>query len=554
MSRVAYVAAVTILFAAFGWQLYLHATRTSTTIEEPTHLIAGYRHLTCRDFSINREHPPLMKLVAALPLLGMNVRDPIGPCTAEEGAFIAGVKLVLNNGIDRVIFPARVAVMIFSLSLAALVFAAARMMFGPTEALIALAVVAFEPTLIAHGSLVMNDMALAATMFATLFALYCYLKSSTRTHLLLLGLATGLTLSAKHSGILVLPIVALFVWPRFRAIAAVGTIAVLVLFVTYGGVWKPYFEGFRFISSHSERVMYLFDHAYPTGRWFYFPIVFTIKASLTVLALLPFALRSKRWILLVPMLLFLAASMSVDLNIGVRHILPIWPFLIVAGAGGVWTVARKRTSSRILLIALLVFHAVSALSTAPNYIAFGNELWGGTNATHRLLKDSNVELGQNLKIVREWLAYEKTTDCWFASYGQGALARAQQPCRLLPAFAWSVGDVVNPVPPVIDGLVLLSATTLPPRGGPEYAPIVSTEPVTILGGSVLVYHGTFRVPLLAALSHATRARQFIQLGRPREALGEATLAMQLAPNDPRVRQAYDAATRAITGGTGAARP
>lgn len=546
MRRFAYFAAVTLLFVAFGWQLWLHATRTSTTIEEPTHLLAGFRHLTCGDFAINREHPPLMKLVAALPLLGMQLRDPIGPCGSETNTFVAANQFVLMNGIDRVILPARAAVMAFSFLLAALVFAAARTMFGPVEGLIALAVMAFEPTLIAHGSLVMNDVALTAMMFATLFALHRYLERPALARLLLVGLATGLTLAAKHSGIIVLPMVALFLWPRFRAGAAVAAIAICVLFATYGCRWEPYFDGFHFIYSHSERVMYLFNRTYPTGRWFYFPIVFTIKASLTVLVLLPFALRSKRWILLVPPILFLAASMSAGLNIGVRHILPIWPFLIVAGAGGVWAVARQRTSSRIILTALLLFHVMSALSIAPNYVAFGNELWGGTNATHRLLKDSNVELGQNLKIVREWLASEGVTDCWFAAYGNGALIEAQQPCRRLPAFLWSVGNLVNAVPPVIEGTVLLSATTLPPRGGPEYAPIVSTKPVAILGGSILVYRGTFRVPLLSAISHSTRALQLLQRGRNAEALEEARIAAQLAPNDARTQKTLAIVTSAMT--------
>jgi hypothetical protein len=557
MRRVAYVAAVIFLFAAFGWQLWLHATRTSTTMDESGHLLAGYRHLTCGDFVINRPHPPLMKLVAALPLVGMKLRDPIGPCASTAGAsvaitFAAGGQFVVMNGIDRIMIPARLAVMTFSFLLAAAVFAAAWTMFGPVEALIALAIVAFEPTLIAHGSLLTNDMTLTATLFAAVYALHLYLERPTLARLLLLGLATGLTLAAKHSGILLLPVLAVFLWPRIRAGAAVAATAVVVLFAMYGFRLEPYFAGFHFVVSASDRVMYLFDRVYPTGRWFYFPIVFTIKASLVLLLLLPFVPRAKRWILLVPPMVFLAASMSVGLNIGVRHILPIWPFLIVAGAGGLWAAAGKRTSTRIIVVALLLFHAVSALSTAPNYIAFANELWGGTDHTYRLLKDSNVELGQNVKIVREWLAEERVTECWFASYGHGLLAEAQQPCGLLPAFGWSAGRIANVVPPVISGTVLLSATTLPPRGGPEYAPIRSTQPIALLGGSVLAYRGTFRVPLLAALSHATRALQFAELGRAREALAEAQIGAQLAPHDRRIQRALAVARQAI--GTTAARP
>ncbi len=550
MRRALTIAAAILLFALFALQLWLHATRTSVTIDEPTHLLAGYRHLVCGDFAINREHPPLLKIVAALPLLPMHPTDPFGPCGRIEGAsqalgLDADGTFILANGIDRVVIPARVATMVFSLGLALLMFAAARTMFGPMEGLIALAVLAFEPTLIAHGSLVTNDMALAATLFATVFALHLYRERPTSARLALIGIAAGLTLASKYSGLIVLPLVVLFLWPRLRAAAAVLAIAAVVLFATYGFVhWQMYFDGFRVLFARAERPMYLFDTAYPTARWFYFPLVFSMKASLTLLVLLPFAFASRRLLLLVPPVLFFAVSMMGGLNIGVRHILPIWPFLIVAGSGALWAFAKKRKAAQIVIAALLLFHAASAASTAPSYIAYANELRGGTNATHRVLKDSNVEWGQNMKIARQWLAQEGVTDCWFAAYGHGALNAAQQPCRLLPAFGWNAAHLVDASPPIINGTILLSALALPPRGGPEYAPITSTQPMAILGGSVLVYRGTFRVPLLSALSHSTRALQLHKRGRTAEALAEARIAAQLAPNDARMQKTLAIVTNA----------
>jgi hypothetical protein len=542
MRRALPTAAATLLFALFALQLGFHATRTSVTIDEPTHLLAGYRNLVCGDFGINREHPPLLKIVAALPVLPMHPTDPFGPCGRIEGSsqavgLDADGTFVLANGVDRVVFPARVAAMVFSLGLALLVFAAARTMFGPVEGLIALAVLAFEPTLIAHGSLVTNDMALAATLFATVFALHRYREQPTPARLALIGIGAGLTLASKYSGLIVLPLVVLFLWPRLRAVAAVMAIAAVVLFATYGFVHgEMYFDGFRMLFARAERPMYLFNTAYPTGRWFYFPLVFSMKASLTLLVLVPFAFASRRLLLLVPPVLFLAVSMLSGLNIGVRHILPVWPFLIVAGSGALWAFAKKQKAAQIVLGALLVFHAASAVSTAPSYIAYANELWGGTNATHRILKDSNVEWGQNMKLARQWLAQDGVTDCWFAAYGHGALNAAQQPCRLLPVLGWTAGHVVDASPPVIHGTVLLSAIVLPPRGGPEYAPITSTQPIAMIGGSVLVYRGTFNVPLLSAISHSTRAMQLHQRGRSAEALAEARVAAQLAPNDARTRK------------------
>jgi hypothetical protein len=551
--RTAYTAAAIVLFVAFGFQLWLHATRSSATIDEPGHVLAGYRHLTCGDFAINPHHPPLLKILAALPLTFMDVRDPLGPCTSMAGsapgvAFHEGHQLLLINskgqGAGRVLVPARVAVMAFSFLLAALVFVATRSMFGPGAGLLALAVLAFEPTLIAHGSLVTNDMALTATLFATAFALHLYREHPTTARLAMVGVAAGLTLASKHSGIVVLPVLVLFLGRRVRDCAIALAIAAVVLLATYGFRVQPYFEGFRLVLAGGERVMFLFGRVYPSGRWFYFPVVFTVKASVLLLVLLPFAVKSRRLLLLVPPLLFLAMSMVSGLNIGVRHILPIWPFLIVAGAGAMWTFARDKRAMQIVLGALLLFHGASAAVTAPSYIAFANELWGGTPAAHRLFRDSNVEWGQNTKIAREWLAREGITKCWFAAYGHGGLNAAEQPCQLLPVFVWNAGHLVDAAPPVIEGTVLLSVTVLPPRGGPEYAPITATEPVALLGGSVLVYRGTFRVPLLSSITHSTRALQLVRMGRVEEGLRHARIAVQLAPNDGRAQNALRVATQA----------
>jgi len=63
-----YAACITLLIASFAFQLSFHATRTSATVDEPVHILAGHRHWECGDFGINPEHPPLLKLLATMPL------------------------------------------------------------------------------------------------------------------------------------------------------------------------------------------------------------------------------------------------------------------------------------------------------------------------------------------------------------------------------------------------------------------------------------------------------------------------------------------------------
>jgi hypothetical protein len=296
--------------------------------------------------------------------------------------------------------------------------------------------------------------------------------------------------------------------------------------------------------------MFLFNEKYPTGQWFYFPIAFSIKTSVALLILLPIGLltlelyrrRGREMLfLLAPPLLFLAVSMTSQMNIGVRHILPVYPFFIVIAAGGVCFWARKYRIAHYLLIALLVFHAATAVRTAPNYLAFSNVFFGGVDNTYKVLADSNVEWGQGVKLANDYLARENITDCWFAGTDNVEINRLEQPCRLLPGSnsSWDFTEqLIEPTPPVIEGTILLSVWTLPPMSGAilprgnEYLPVIESEPIALIGGSILVYRGRFEVPLVAALSHYGRARQLIDLKRFEEAAVDGAKAVELVPDDP----------------------
>jgi len=601
-----------LLFGLFAFQLWFHATRTSATIDEPAHILAGHRYWQCGDFGINPEHPPLLKLLAAAPLNSRQFIEPNWDCgsriTPKEETFNAGALYLANNDADSVLVPARLTAALMSLLLAVLVFLAAREMFGRWEALTALALLAFEPNLIAHGSLVTTDMALTATLFAAVFALYRYLKNPSAVRFLMVGLAVGLTLAAKHSGILILPILFLliasdvllysqskiltrrFVSQIFRPAAAfVGIVFVgfVLLWAAYGFRYnslpntaerpssvqeflanmpggirnsKPmrtvkaidrikilpesYALGLADVVATNSREMVLFGKFYPTGRWFYFPAAFSIKTSIALLVLLALSLMTfklyrerqrEMLFLLVPPFLFFAVSLTSGMNIGIRHILPVYPFFIVTAAAGICLWCRKYPSLRYVLIALLIFHAATAFRTAPNYLAFANDFWGGTNNTHRLLDDSNVEWGQNLKLVNEYIARENIKDCWIAGFGSDDIVSHYQPCRIIPIGLTTTGRIAEPVPPVIEGTFFLSSAFLPPRSGNEYLSVVKSEPVALIGGSILVYRGRFEVPLVAASSLLQRAQELVRLKRFDEAVADGRKAIEFASDDPKTR-------------------
>jgi hypothetical protein len=603
-----------ILFAAFAYQLYYHAVATSATVDEPFHILAGHRHLQCGDFGINPEHPPLAKLLAAVPL---SFRDMVGPpsecgskLTPKFDGFSYGSTFIVDNGVDGTVIPTRLAVALMGLLLAALVFLAAWEMFGRWEALTALAILAFEPSIIANGSVVTTDMAISATSFGAIYAAYRFGKVRTLSRFVVLGLALGLMLSAKHSAVVFIGILFVLMladgaffrdasvgrWRgigrRSAAFAGAFLVALAILWSFYGfrysaipntdapsisvaeyikengrpesvgsfparvteGVSKTgifpesYVLGMADVIAWGSRNTFIFGRNYPTGQWFYFPLAFTVKSSIALLLLLPlgfifsFLGRDKRreaMFLLVPAIAFFVFASSSNFTTGIRHILPVYaPLIVLSAAGAVW-LCRKFPPIRFVVALLLVFSATATVRTAPNYIAFANDLWGGYENTHRIFVDSSLETGQNMKLVSEYLNREGVQDCWIATFVHPEMIRSVQPCRPMPSGVRIMvsRNLIDPVPSVIEGTVVVSLRELPPAGGDEYVPITKSQPIAFLGGNTYIYHGRFEVPLAAAISRVQRSNHFLRVGDVEQALAEGRLAIELAPNDPRPRLA-----------------
>ena len=239
-----------------------------------------------------------------------------------------------------------------------------------------------------------------------------------------------------------------------------------------------------------------------------------------------------------PAILFLIIASSSNFTNGARHILPVYGFCIVlAAAGAIW-IARKSNFIRYALVALLVFHAVAAVRTAPNYLAFANDFWGGYENTYRIFRGANLDIGQSTKLMNEYLEREGITDCWFAGYVHPELVGAIQPCRPMPSWLRILisRNLIDAVPPVIEGTVLINISEVA-LGGDEYEPLTRSEPVAVIGGSIFVYRGRFEVPLAAAISHVHRSGHFLRNNLPDEAVEEGRRAIALGPSDPRTHLA-----------------
>ena len=195
------------LCAAMLGQLPFSVRQVSQTADEATHLYSGYRYLKCGDLTVSPEHPPLAKVIAAAPLLAMNFAVNCAPFKGNDlqQAF-ASLTWLYSQNWPAALASARMAISIFAVGLCLLVWIAARRMFGITTAIVASLLLIFEPNVLAYGSLVMTDVPVTCMLLFAVLGFYLWVRQRTILFFLLTALAMGLTLLAKDSGVVVVPI------------------------------------------------------------------------------------------------------------------------------------------------------------------------------------------------------------------------------------------------------------------------------------------------------------------------------------------------------------
>ena len=151
--RVLIICGVACFLALFLFQYSRIANANSLSWDECNHMYAGYMSWMHKDFGLNPEHPPLAKLLAALPLLSMQLKMPALQGRAYEvEAFLGGKDFLFRNDANTMTFRARMAASLITLLLVVIVFLTAREFFGTGAGFLALGLIAFDPTLLAHGA------------------------------------------------------------------------------------------------------------------------------------------------------------------------------------------------------------------------------------------------------------------------------------------------------------------------------------------------------------------------------------------------------------------
>ncbi|MFM9029615.1 MAG: ArnT family glycosyltransferase [Opitutaceae bacterium] len=171
-----------------------------------------------------------------------------------------------------------------------------------------------------------------------------------------------------------------------------------------------------------------------TGWVSFFPWAFVIKTTLPVLVLLALtgfiAVRRaanakvdwwRKWAWKTAPLaalfgVYVAASLASNLNIGHRHLLPIYPVLFIATGALAPAVRTAGRGAWAIVAALLVWHAAESWRVRPHYLAYFNQIVGGPQNGWRHLVDSSLDWGQDLPGLRKWLFVNARNERVFLSY------------------------------------------------------------------------------------------------------------------------------------------
>ncbi|WP_445054154.1 phospholipid carrier-dependent glycosyltransferase [Streptomyces sp. SAS_269] len=516
---------VALLLAQMAAAMVTTAVQQTPTIDEPVYVATATDYLRAHRVRYNPEHPPLGKLLIAA---GVAVADPRYDQAYSGTQGEVGRHLLYESGNDpwRLMWWARLPVIALTLLFGLVVFAFARDVAGTKGGLAGLALFAFSPDVIAHGSLATLDVPAAGFVLTSAWLVW-RARRRPRLCLPLSGMALGAAVATKMSALPAVPVVMLLavlsVWGAGRrgrvlrgaaAAAVVAVAAVAVVWAAYLAVdprlrFDPaepvpavhglrgrvtdllplppaYRAGMRvqfgFENQHWQS--FLFGHLYTGSRWYYLPAALLVKTPLGLLALgaagavLAVTVRRLRPVapyLLLPPAVLLAAAMTGSRDLGTRYAVFAPVFLAVAGAC-VLTVRRPRTGVPVGLLVLLV--AVSSLRTFPYYLPYANEAFGGPAHTHRLLHDSNVDWGQDLGRLADRLRRRYPGErVWLVYKGSG-----------VPSYyGITAGDPRGVAPERVHGLLAVSDSAAAKARGRLAELIGSSRPVGEVGHSITLY-------------------------------------------------------------------
>jgi len=322
------------------------ARRESVTIDEIAHICAGVSYLQRLDMRMNLEHPPLSKVLAAMPLVVRGTHADYSHVSWSFGGsgmfnqylaeWVFGHWLLMKwNEPHSILFWARLPMLLLTLLLGYVLYTLGARLGGTWAGLLCLAAYVTTPAFLAFGPLVTTDVAFTLFWILTVWQLPHMWDSPKPSQILMFGFAfAGALLSKFSSGLLLFVFIAVPIslrlsslpgqpfeklarrkWRRrawLNLVKGIGCAAFLVYAVYVILSWNQPTDSFSvipkfpaspalrrllmppslyvqgligFVFSAGSRPTYLLGHSYPHGVWFYFPVIFLLKSQLAFLLL-----------------------------------------------------------------------------------------------------------------------------------------------------------------------------------------------------------------------------------------------------------------------------
>jgi dolichyl-phosphate-mannose-protein mannosyltransferase len=587
-----------IVVAAATLLAWFSSRGDSPIVDEVPHIGAGYSYVKQWDMRLNPEHPPLVKDLAGLPLLTLDIDQHIfnaSPWTNDvNGQWNFGRAMIFtrNANADLIKDLARAPVFLFFFISCWLVWKWMRERYGAHGALIAVILVAFSPTILAHSRLVTTDMAATTGVLAATYFFLKLLRTPSKKHFVLSTLTLGLAFLAKFNTILLGPyfvLIALLLtldghpcsqrrWKKTgRALlltAGVGFGAVLcVVWPVYVlhtwdypvdrqssdtqtilasqdddkilkkialwasdtpviralGHWTLGLAMVQQRNSGGNTIYWLGQVVRQGGPW-YFPIVYFLKEPLawwllSGMAIASLAMHRQRhrgspkhgswwmrhteeWVWLLWLAFYWTISIRSTLNIGIRHLLPIYPFAIMLVAGRLtilidWLRAHdpRRLQWFGAIIALLLgWYVFETVHVHPYYLTYFNQIAGGPSGGYRYVVDSNLDWGQDAKRLAQWVHEHAVNRICVDYFGWSDVSwYMPREYRWTSSSQWRDATDFK-AHNQCDGWIAVSATFLQNANGERtfarestegtYRWLLEYQPVTVIGNSIFVYHIT----------------------------------------------------------------
>ena len=428
----------------------------SNVVDAPWHISAGLEYLRTGDYDYEPQHPPLARLaVAVLPYLLEDLK--LGPFNdAWSGDWLAKDLSFYWYTLTL----ARVGNLPFGILLLLVTFLWTRDLFGPRAGVVAALIASCCPNLLAHAGVAALDIATASAFLAACYAIWLWSLTPTWLYCLLAAAAVSAAFLSKFSTLGFLPpvFIAYMLLGRSsdlhggfankKAIAQLAAFALAVIILCwgaygfdYGSIAGPgqtylsenavpldspekhaaaffgdtrvpapmFWRGLIDVMKHNREGhrAYLWGEISQHGWWYYFPVVLALKTTLPVLILAgigAFQIGRRRFstdsplsILLLPIIVVLGGSAATNINIGVRHILPLYPFLAMLASfpfRGKQPFFRPLRRPMTMFSLLLVWHVGESVAAHPDYLTYFNQVARGRESY--FLADSNVAWGQDL--------------------------------------------------------------------------------------------------------------------------------------------------------------